>query len=496
MRNIIIADNSSLSRETALILLVFFLLSLTGILHHEIWLDEAQHFLLSRDSKTFTELFQNSRYEGHPLLWNIILFMVTRFTRDVFYMQLVHILISCITVLIICKSKISLLEKIVIIFGYWLFFEYNIISRNYGLSACLMFLLWYEFQKDQSFLIRFAVIIFFLANTHLFSLIFSMAFVLTTILNKRENLLNKNKKNIYIAAVIILAGWILSFYCIFPPGHYASKFISYDPSGYFSTERILKTIGVCLKGIFYIPDYRAPEHQFENSFYYLTLNLRIWAIYLLSISAIVLPVLVIKINRFALTLFVLFMVIFLPLYYFLPLVHGIRYFGFFYLLFVFCFLLARKQMAKTWLTISVLIFTLQFFNGIYAYCMDLRWPFSESKNISGYIEKISKGHERVYILKATLRPAISAYTGEKYFGTENGHMLSFCLWPEHQADSVLKSKLAKALDGDTNALIISTYQFTNLIDSNCLIKLESFDEGIIEGENAVVYRYNPIKFKK
>jgi hypothetical protein len=55
-----------------LILAIFFVLSFIGTRHHEIWLDEAQHFLIARDSITLSELFHACRNEGHPLLWNII----------------------------------------------------------------------------------------------------------------------------------------------------------------------------------------------------------------------------------------------------------------------------------------------------------------------------------------------------------------------------------------------------------------------------------------
>src|ERR1700741_2783199 len=102
-----------------LILIVFLILSLIGIQHHEIWLDEAQHYLLARDSKNLPELIHACRNEGHPLLWNVLLYVITRFSGNIFYMQLAHIVISCFTVLIITKSNLSLLEKMLIIFSYY-----------------------------------------------------------------------------------------------------------------------------------------------------------------------------------------------------------------------------------------------------------------------------------------------------------------------------------------------------------------------------------------
>ena len=479
----------SISYPNLLILTIFFVLSLIGILHHEIWLDEAQHFLIARDSRTLSELFHVSRNEGHPILWNIILFIITRFSSNLFYMQFVHILISCITVAVILKSNLSLVEKILIIFGYYFLYEYNVISRNYGISALIMILLAYYYSKDKGALIKLAIVIFILAQTHLFSLLFSIAFVVTYIVNERASLLKQNKRILITAVLIVWAGWLISAYFIIPPWQYGMKFISYDSSGYFSTERIVKTLSVGLKGIFYIPDYHTPDHQFINTLYYLTLNLKIWKIYLLSIAAIVIPAVIVKNNRFALVLFCSYFLIFITLYFFLPLVYGIRYFGFFYIVFICCYLIARPKVSKAGIFLSIIIFALQFINGVYAYSMDFRHPFSEAKNVSSYLEKVKLNNERVFILNATLRPSISAYTGEKYFGTENGQFLTYCHWDESLPDSVLKSKLNNELIIDSTSLIISNTAINNLIDTTKLQRLVSFSNGIFKGENAVVYRY-------
>jgi hypothetical protein len=471
------------------ILLTFFLLSLAGIFHHEIWLDEAQHFLIARDSHTLSGLFDACRREGHPLLWNIILFLVTRFSSNPFYMQLVHILISTTTVAIILKTNLSTAEKILIIFGYFLFYEYNIISRNYGLSVLLMIFLMYSYKKNYMSLVKLAVILFFLAQTHLFSLLFSFAFVLTYILIYRNQLLKQTPKTLFIVMLVVLSGWLISAYCIFPSWSYGNKFLSYDSTGYFSSARIIKTLSVCLKGIFYIPDYNAADHHFINSFYYMTLNLTVWVKYLLSFVAIAVPVFILRVNRFALMLFCSFLLIFIPVYFFLPLVYGIRYFGFFYVVFVCCYLIARPEISKTGIVISILIFFLQFLNGFYAYSMDLRYPFSEGKDVSNYLKKVRINNEKVFILNRTLRPAISAYTGEKFFGIENGQPLSYCLWDKRLPDSILKYKLTIALNSDITALIIDNTPFHELVDTTKVLRLASFNNGIFAGENATIYRY-------
>ena len=121
--------------------------------------------------------------------------------------------------------------------------------------------------------------------------------------------------------------------------------------------------------------------------------------------------------------------------------------------------------------------------------MDLQYPFSESKNVSQYIDKVRLKDEKIYILDITLRPAISSYTGEKYFGMENGQYLSYCHWDENLPDSVLKLKLNVGISKDSSSLIISNSGIHDLLDTNKLQKLESFNQAIFKGEDDVVYRY-------
>src|SRR6185436_17354560 len=113
---------------------IYFALSLIGILHHEAWLDETHHFLLARDSNSLRELAYNAHYDGHPLLWNIMLFAITRFTPNLFYMQLLHIFIALTAVIIFLRNApFHDLFKILFVFGYFMLYEYNIISRNYAI---------------------------------------------------------------------------------------------------------------------------------------------------------------------------------------------------------------------------------------------------------------------------------------------------------------------------------------------------------------------------
>ena len=120
--------------------LIFATISFLLLGKHEMWRDEVQQWLLVRDSYDLFELNQNLKYEGSPGLWYYLLFPITRIFNDPFYMQVLHVLISSSTIFIIFRySPFNKIQKILLTFNYFLFFEYSQISRSYGLSVFLIF---------------------------------------------------------------------------------------------------------------------------------------------------------------------------------------------------------------------------------------------------------------------------------------------------------------------------------------------------------------------
>ena len=121
--------------------LLYAILVFAGIDRHEIWMDEAHHWLLARDSPSFPAMLRNLRYEGHPLLWNSCLYIVQLFTSSPSGMQLLHAAIAVGSVaLFIGYSPFPWWMKAIFPFGYFPFFEYALISRNYVLAWLTAFI--------------------------------------------------------------------------------------------------------------------------------------------------------------------------------------------------------------------------------------------------------------------------------------------------------------------------------------------------------------------
>jgi hypothetical protein len=110
-----------------------------GMHRHEMWRDELQAWLLAAGSGSLPELFHNLRYEGHPALWHLLLFAVSRVTHALWAMQVLHLAIAAAAVFLFARNApFSRRARALFAFGYFPLFEYGVISRSYSLGLLLV----------------------------------------------------------------------------------------------------------------------------------------------------------------------------------------------------------------------------------------------------------------------------------------------------------------------------------------------------------------------
>ncbi len=128
---------ASRDRYAALLALAAFAAVLGVLLgRHEMWRDELQAWMLARDSGSLAELWRNTRYEGHPLLWHLLLFPAARLFDSPAAMQAVQWLIAvAAAAVLLLRAPFPLLLRVTVVFSYLLFYEYGVISRNYALTV-------------------------------------------------------------------------------------------------------------------------------------------------------------------------------------------------------------------------------------------------------------------------------------------------------------------------------------------------------------------------
>jgi hypothetical protein len=208
---------------TNLLVLIFFSLGLIGILNHAMWRDELNVWLIARDSDSIGELFRNIKYEGHPGLWYLCLYVLNQFTHNPVSMQIFHLLLATGFVYIFVRfSPFTNLQKILFSFGYLPFYEYLTISRNYALGILLIFVFCALFKTRKTSYLLLSGILFLLANTNAYCLFISIALALTLIVEyslgeKVTQSFTTSSNNLISSLIVFTLGVIISMAQLIPP---------------------------------------------------------------------------------------------------------------------------------------------------------------------------------------------------------------------------------------------------------------------------------------
>ena len=131
-----------LNKETRVcggLFLLDALLLCLATLRHTLWRDEAQAWLIARDSPSLAALIHNLGYEGHPPLWHLLLYTITRFSWNPDWMKLPNLLFAIIAAgLVLFCRRLNLFARAGISFSYLFLFEYGVLARNYMLGVVLL----------------------------------------------------------------------------------------------------------------------------------------------------------------------------------------------------------------------------------------------------------------------------------------------------------------------------------------------------------------------
>jgi hypothetical protein len=196
---------------------VYAILSAWAMAHHELWSDEVHSWDIAKSSSNFGDLLARSRYEGHPPGWYSILWIITRFTHQIAWMQVVQWTIACSVVfLTLFYSPFPTIIKILIPFGYYFLFEYAIFSRNYGIGVLLVcgicLIIRDNFRLQP---VIYYALLFFLFNIHLIAILLACSLHLYYLLLQKER--RKNPWYLLIHALIGGIFLVLTLRLIYPP---------------------------------------------------------------------------------------------------------------------------------------------------------------------------------------------------------------------------------------------------------------------------------------
>ena len=393
-----LSDSSYAMAVSALFLLI------GGIIawHHEMWRDEMQAWLIARDSHSPIEvLYHLNRYDGHPGLWHLCLYVLKLITRSPIIMQPFHLIIAAVSAYIFLRfSPFTRLQKTLFVFGYLPFYEYAIICRNYALGVLLLFLFCALFRNWRKRLPLLGLILLLMCHTSVHALIIVIAILIGLCWEMWANPDRPPRREIRVGLGLILLGIVTAIIQLKPSG--PNLGISTGWRTEFEWFYFLRAFNILPKAFLPIPEF----------------TLRYWNTYIidrLPAADEVKCVLAVLILLFGLLLFIrkpmaflmyLFGTIGLLAFFYSKRFGFIRHWGFLFMAFIaanwlcyYCRDLPKLRfnsvdrlngislgLARSISVVLPVLLALHLVGGVAAAIMDYKYPFSNGKAVARFIK--------------------------------------------------------------------------------------------------------------
>ena len=205
----------------AAVTLPFFAFFVVQLAHHQMWRDEVNAFGLAASSGTPRTLFHYLHYEGHPWLWYTLLWLLSKVTGKVAAIKILQGLIGSAVYLVLgLWSPFRRWEKLLLFCGYFIAFEYTVLTRMYGLQLLLALLYVRLRARRPQAVLAGALLLGLMACLDLSGMVLSFALLLEYLWSQRTRLAPRAK--LFSAAAIYLA-LVLSAMLSMLPAHDISR---------------------------------------------------------------------------------------------------------------------------------------------------------------------------------------------------------------------------------------------------------------------------------
>ncbi len=387
------------SKKFNLIVLILYLaITILSLFHHEIWKDEAQAWCLARDLNIF-DLYSLTKTEGHPLLWYLILFPFAKLHFPVQIIQVLSLLfVSSAVILLLFKSSINNILKILIVFSAGMLYYLPSIARSYSLIPLFIFACAYFYPKRAEKPYFYLLSILFLSHTHVYMLGFCLICFLLYVYEMKNNF---NSKNTIPICILFFNFTFIGF-----------SFLHSMNENFLFTEKIYHTLNIADTFLLVSKIFLYKICAFSN---FTQKNIGI--ISLISIYPAILIYLysLFKINKkvfFVCSISLIYMFLTFSFIY----LNGILYQKVFLILLVLIFGLWNAKPDKAGIIAINILFGISLIVSPIVISEDIKYNFSGSKEIAHYIRKNLNSETTFICVGGTyFFSAISAYLPDKKF---------------------------------------------------------------------------------
>lgn len=488
-----------------ILIISYICLGLIGILRHSMWRDELNAWLVARDSNSLIEMFQAIKYEGHPGLWYLCLFVLKQITYNPISIQLFHFLLAAsFTYLFIQFSPFTTKQKILFTLGYFPLYEYLVVSRNYAIGVLCLFAFCTIYKIRTRNYLPLAFLLLLMANSNAYCLFIAIALGVSLIAEYfwRKPLGYSTQASIFNQLTsfgIFLTGIILSFLQLIPP-----------------QDSILQG-GVQL--------------NIQFSFHHLVASLsRLWSSYILilvpgdtqfyslclfAVISICLAVFIFisLIKKPVIACFYLLATSEIIFFTYVKFLGSPRHYGHLYIIFITAIWLASyyspsnlllqplsKLISPSWLKfihkyrkhLLIVILSAQLIAGVVAYSRDLLVPYSASKETAQFIHRENLNDMFMVGSQDFAMAPLAGYLQRKLYYPESEKMGSFVLFNSQRREVDLATVLNQVnqllSQEKKDILLILNYQLDRSSTSLSIEPLGYFTNSFIYNENYYLYK--------
>lgn len=142
---------------------------------HEPWFDEAQGWLLARDSGLIDLITHHLRYEGSPGLWHILLWPLAHLGLPYWSMQVLGAVAAAVGAwLLIRYSPFPLWARLLLPFSFYLAYQYAVVARSYCLLPPILFGIAILHRRRMEKPVPYFILLALLANVSAHGLLMAM----------------------------------------------------------------------------------------------------------------------------------------------------------------------------------------------------------------------------------------------------------------------------------------------------------------------------------
>lgn len=517
---------------------IFLIISIILIINHEFWADEMRAWNISSSSLSISELIYNLRLgEGHPYLWYFLLYFISHFLTDnPEAMKVLHLTISVVTTLLILKfAPFNKIIRVMVVFSYFFFYEYSIISRNYSIAILCMIIFCILYKNKYKNLISISIVLLLMGQVNIYSFMISIAlflFLVWEIFLERKNIENKLNKFIFPIFILIAMGSIMLIYWQLG-SQLRGNAINSSIFSIFkrmllggNTEALTKIPEMFVKSYLPLPKFNLNFWE-TNSITTFLSSINVILVYLLGALLFIIPLFFLKRKILFIYLIGNLSIILVPV--FIYKFSLLRHYGHHFILLIVCvwisclkpeekYLISSKKTFYPKLMNSFLVICLAFSligSGV-AYYFDYRYAFSSAKKAANYIQNEYNLNDLV-IIGYHFHPSetIAGYLNKElyypYSLKENKFSKSlswpYMKWPfdiylpiQSAYNFLLEEKetlliIAGASDNDKNVLKMLGFKKIEKDFSHAIVSWEDFSLYKFEN-NMEIIKLSPVNFQK